>query len=120
LKTCEDQLLADFGVDIAAQAAVATPPKQMSTMVKLFSNDDYPVAASRGRAQGAVSGRFRVTPDGAVTDCVVVISSGNPALDRETCAIWSSRGRFKPATAKDGRPISSAQIFTVNWSLPPR
>lgn len=120
LRKCEDELLVQFGVDMAAQAAVATPPEQISTMEKLFSNDDYPTAAARARAQGTVAGRFRVMPDGSVTDCVVVISSGNAELDRDTCAIWSSRGKFKLAKAKDGRPVASAQTFSVNWSMPPR
>ena len=120
LKTCENEMLAKFGVDLAGQQIVATPPEPILTMESLFRSNDYPVGARRAGAEGVVAGRFRVTPDGSVTDCVVISGSGNAELDQGTCAIWLSRAKFKPALSKDGQPVASAQIFSLHWSLPYR
>lgn len=116
LNKCQDVVLAAFGVDMTTQAAVATLPEPVNK--RILSADTYPIAALRAGAEGTVGGRFQVSSTGSVTDCVVALSSGNAALDQRSCAIWLSRGRFKPALDKAGHPIASAQIFSMEWRLP--
>jgi TonB family protein len=115
LKSCENGMLIRLGVDMAAQAFVATLPEALPD--KTSYSDDYPAEAARVRAQGIATGRFIVSADGVVRDCVVVSSSGNPALDQRSCVVVA-RSRFKPGLDKVGRPVASAQVFAVNWILP--
>jgi len=117
LKACKRALLSKFSVNLTEQAFVATPPKSLSDEASWFSADDYPPDLWREGVQGTVAGRFRVMKDGSATDCVVVFSSGNAALDRRTCALVLNRARYSPALSKEGRPVPSAQIFSAHWSL---
>lgn len=53
---------------------------------------------------GPVLVTFQVQLNGRVTGCRIYQSSGNPAIDRETCRLAEARLRFRPATDSEGRP----------------
>jgi protein TonB len=54
---------------------------------------------------------FNVQVDGRATDCSVYQSVGNPAIDAETCALVTSRLRFRPATDRSGKPIVARYAY---------
>ena len=101
-----------------AAAADATPPPPTAWPFRLFSDDDYPAAALRGREQGRVVYRVTIGPDGRVSGCDVRISSGSRALDAATCRIVRSRARFTVARDGAGRPVPDTRDGDVLWLLP--
>ena len=69
---------------------------------------DYPDSVQRAWPRGgAVFVAIRVHPDGHASDCRVDRSIGIPAIDAWTCTLLVERGRFKPATDGNGKPITS-------------
>lgn len=63
----------------------------------------------------AVEMRFFVEPDGRVTRCRVVESSGWPELDRNACAGMERRVRYHPARDPEGRAVRSSVISRQEW-----
>lgn len=78
-------------------------------------NADYPRAAGDAGAQGAVTARFTVEPDGRVTGCTIVRSSGNPDLDATTCRLIEARFRYDPARDADGQPVADVMGWNQDW-----
>lgn len=66
---------------------------------------DYPPGAIRAWPRNArVYVQVRVQVDGRATDCKVNRSSGNPAIDADTCRLVEAKVRFNPARDEKGRP----------------
>lgn len=118
LKTCEAKLLIEWGIDPAAVAAVATPPRGAPDIGEWVRVVDYPTAALRRRSQGASVILWRVGSDGKVGGCRTVKSAGDAELDAAACAAISKRARYAPALDKEGRPIVSWVARTVTWRMP--
>jgi len=67
---------------------------------------DYPPGAARAWPRdGRVFVAVRVQLDGRATDCKVNRSSGNPAIDADTCRLVEAKVRFTPARDRLGRPF---------------
>jgi TonB family protein len=75
-----------------------------------ISDADYPASAIRAGAQGTTRVRLQVGPDGRVTGCSVVGTSGNAALDSTTCSVMQRRFRFSP--------VAGTVEQTMVWRLP--
>lgn len=84
-----------------------------------FSVDDYPLRERRSGAQAQVGFALVIGPDGRVSRCTVNASSGSRRLDRETCRILVQRARYWPARNALGAPVSSQDIGTISWPVPP-
>jgi len=84
-----------------------------------FSVDDYPLRERRSGAEAQVGFTVVVGPDGRVSGCTVTASSGSRRLDRETCRILVQRARYWPARNALGAPVSSQDIGTISWPMPP-
>jgi periplasmic protein TonB len=80
--------------------------------------EDYPAAAIRANEQGAVGFRYVVGPDGRVTSCEIVESSGSASLDATTCSLAQRRFRFYPAQDDKGAPTSETRTQRIRYSLP--
>ena len=105
------------------RGAVPAGPAQLRATARAplqsyLSSDDYPASALAGRDEGQPQFRLAVGPDGRVTGCVVLVSSGSPALDNATCRIMRSRARFSPARDAGGRPVADEYFGAVAWRLP--
>jgi protein TonB len=110
---------------IAAQAPVETAPEPAPPTVRAraelsftISDDDYPPAALAARAQGWVGFRLAISPEGRVTDCTIVASSGSAALDAQTCRLYQSRASFRPARDAVGRATGDVITGRIHWQLP--
>ena len=82
------------------------PPSrpQVVEATKLTSRD-YPPGALRAWPRGGrVFVAVRVQLDGRATDCKINRSSGNPAIDADTCRLVMAKVRFIPARNERGRP----------------
>lgn len=115
LKECEADLLASWGYSRAAQAAVAKQAE--GTLRGLIRSDDYPGSLIDRDIQGTVGFRIRIEPDGSISDCAIIESSGAPDLDKHTCNLAKKRARYLPATGHDGKPLWSFTFGRVTWRI---
>ena len=83
----------------------------------VFNN--YPPRALKAGEQGMVGFLITLDRDGEPTECKVTHTSGHPLLDRETCALISNFGVFKPVRDANGNlvRVARSQGF-VNWQIP--
>ncbi|MFD2579718.1 TonB family protein [Novosphingobium colocasiae] len=70
----------------------------------------------RKRRQGDVlTLRYRIGVDGTVSGCTILSSSGDPALDAQTCALISERFRFRPARDVQGNAVAFTMTEIHGW-----
>jgi TonB family protein len=118
LSDCEKDLLARWGMDLAIINSIQAYPEARGGVHSFFRTDDYPSAAIRNEEQGTAGVRFWVSEEGRVRDCKVVESSGSAALDAQTCAMISKRGRYEPARTKTGDVVESISYARIRWEMP--
>jgi protein TonB len=94
------------------------PARAKANLGRYVSDADYPSDAIRREEQGATRFRLAVGPDGRVTDCTVIGSSGSAALDLATCRLMKSRARFAPAHDSSGNAVADAVSSSITWRLP--
>jgi hypothetical protein len=78
---------------LASSPAFAEAPPQVLRMLPV----DYPAGVAPGPAARLTRVRYDLAADGAVSDCRIRRSSGEPRLDAESCAILTGRARLRPA-----------------------
>ena len=81
----------------------------------LSKNITYPVIAQENGIQGRVIVRFAVDCDGSITD-VKVMTSVNPALDKEAVRVVKSMPRWKPGK-QNGKTVKVRSTVPVTFSL---
>ena len=98
-------------------APLRTSARPAMPLQSLINIADYPPSALREREQGRPGFRLTVGPDGRVTGCVILVSSGSPALDSTTCRVLRSRARFTPAVDSTGRPVEDLYWGEIAWRI---
>lgn len=93
------------------------PPTPARVISGSLSDADYPAAAIRAEAEGTTTIRLQISPQGLVTGCEIVGSSGNASLDTTACQVFTTRFRFQPAT-RNGVPAPSSYTQSIVWQLP--
>lgn len=68
-----------------------------------------------GRYVGWVAVRLEITPQGRVSNCSLVESSGRSDMDSATCRIALRRMIFRPARDLQGRAIADVTFYRVHW-----
>jgi TonB family protein len=110
LKKCGTDLLRSWGVDPGALIQPA------STVVPAFFQvDDYPIDAIRAHQQGVVVFALKINAAGRPQNCTIITSSGASPLDKTTCSVLMTRGRFQ---AEPNGPSDRYLVSHVNWMLP--
>jgi TonB family protein len=118
LRTCNQDLLRAFGVDPALDALLKRRPQPIGgNVAQWVTNNDYPDDALRRGASGTTVVRLRIGTEGRVRECVVVATSGDSSIDRQSCAILQRRGRFEPALAADGSSVEASLITSLRWAV---
>lgn len=67
--------------------------------------------------EGFVAVRFTIRPDGRVTGCQILKSSGSAELDGMTCRLIEHRFRYRPARDGHGRPIAEVATTSFTWGI---
>jgi TonB family protein len=114
---CEDQLVRSWGFDpdaLRKQTARATP---ITSPQSWIGYRDYPDAALRTGARGAVRLRYRVAKTGLPQECTILQGSGSALLDKTACDLIMKRARFHPALGPGGEPEDGLRSETVIWLL---
>jgi TonB family protein len=94
------------------------PRRAVVDLSWVISNDDYPAAAIRAEEEGLVRIRVGIGPDGRVSDCAVIGSSGSRALDAASCRHVRVRGRFAPALDGEGNAVADTVFASILWRIP--
>lgn len=79
---------------------------------------DYPAAELRRGIEGTARFELTIGPDGRVSSCRIVASSGSAGLDRATCENVTRRARFRPATDETGGKTTGTYGNAVSWVIP--
>jgi protein TonB len=97
----------------------ATSPEPARGDVRsAFSTDDYPPDAEAAGAQGTAQAQLTISPDGRVSSCNLVRSTGNSSLDRATCSVLR-RVKFTPSKDANGNAtVGSYSTPPITWQLP--
>lgn len=114
---CQDRLVRSWGYDPDALRALSAKAEPISPE-RWITDSDYPASALASRESGSVRVRYAVDAEGKPKDCAVIMSSGWSDLDRTTCALLMSRGRFRPAKDAEGNPALSLRTDAVSWIIP--
>ncbi|MXO76113.1 TonB family protein [Altererythrobacter aerius] len=100
------------GVGGDGTGGIAIPARRLSGALQ---DRDYPRSLADRGASGTVRIGFRVRTDGRVDRCTIAQSSGHVELDSLTCALFTQRFRFAPATNADGQPVESTLQTSFTW-----
>lgn len=111
-RDCIDQRLPARGVDPKAYDALQVPPTDIEHDAFL-SSDDYPPALLEAGWIGDSIIRVNVDATGKVTDCAVLVSSGQKSADDVSCLRSMQRGRYNPAIGADGKPTAAPRVRDV-------
>ena len=77
---------------------------------------EYRRFASGGISSGSVAISIRVNPDGSVSNCRIIRSSGSSYADSLMCQLTQQYVRFSPALDPSGRPIAQDVTWVPNWA----
>jgi periplasmic protein TonB len=89
-----------------------TPARKLTKI----PNREYRRFAATGVPSGSVAINIRVNPDGTVSNCRVVRSSGSPYADSLMCQLTLQYVRFSPARDPYGRPVAQDVTWVPNWA----
>lgn len=92
----------------------ASEPVARTPLQNFITLDDFPAGVERSAAR-AVGFTLTIGPDGRVTGCRIIASSGSAALDNTTCRLLRSRSRFTPASNPRGTPVSGEVKAVIDW-----
>ena len=95
----------------------AEDARARANLASYVSDGDYPAEAMRLNQQGTVGFELDISPEGLVTHCHVVSSSGSELLDLTTCQIMLLRARFDPARDEAGNPVPDRTFARITWRL---
>ncbi len=96
------------------------PPRPTVPPNRWIGENDYLPIAVRNGTEGTVPVRLTVDPQGFVSACRVIGTSGSALLDAYTCDLLPERARFSPALDRDGNPTVGYWSTRVIWKMPIR
>ena len=117
LRTCEDGLLARWGVDPKAHWALASRPRPIDKLYKFFDPSDYPSVGIRRGVQSNVVAKLDVGPDGRVQSCSSPGKHDFVEFVRAACDKLKEKARFHPAIRADGKPTAAPFVVVIRWVL---
>jgi len=102
---------------LAATSLVGFAPPTPVNQADWLTGVEYPAEAIFAEASGLTQADIFVDKSGRPKACYVVVSSGAPAIDGQTCAAAMHRGKFNVAKDAAGEPIAGIYRFAVAWML---
>jgi TonB family protein len=102
---------------LAAASELDFVPPTPLNQADWLTGVEYPDVAVFAEASGLTQADIFVDKIGRPKACYVVVSSGAPDLDGQTCAAAMHRGKFNAAKDEAGAPIAGIYRFGVTWIL---
>jgi TonB family protein len=94
------------------------PRRATVNLPSFFSDEDYPAGPLRAEEEGRALLRLEVRPDGRVSECVLIGSTGSKGLDAASCRLIRARARFVPALDDKGVAVADTAYASILWRLP--
>ncbi|WP_162225084.1 TonB family protein [Erythrobacter sp. SG61-1L] len=98
----------------AAERVPFAPSKPLNSG-KWFLARDLIDPVFKGRLHGLVGYVFHVSPEGKVTHCTVLQSSGDDRIDAKICDLVVQRAKFRPAGNPEGQPVQGTYSTRLYW-----
>ena len=98
-----------------ARERVAASPSANRDPSSWITSDDYPPEALRNDDEGTVTITWVADPDGRITECRTLASSGHASLDHAACAAVLRRGRYAAVPADRGPRVFTRRVV---WRIP--
>ncbi|QDH35975.1 energy transducer TonB [Porphyrobacter sp. YT40] len=109
--------IALLGLGLAAPALAGSDPVPRAP--EQWVSSYWPQCPYHGcGGEGTVRFAVTVSPQGRVTACTILETSGDPRLDRESCEFLTRRARFEPARDDDGKPVEGRWESRIAWKIP--
>lgn len=86
-------------------------------LVRNLTRGDYRMIAGGRLPRGRAMVSLRIEPNGQPTNCRIVRSSGDSAVDAGLCPLITNRLYFRPALDASGRPIAYQLQYVATWDL---
>jgi protein TonB len=100
----------------AIQEKPMFPGGDAALLKYIAENVKYPVVAQENGIEGKVHIKFVVTKTGAVGDCIILRSGGDPLLDEEALRVVRSLPTWTPGK-NNGNPVSVWYIVPIVFKL---
>lgn len=84
-------------------------------LIRNLRHRDYRTISATQMRNGAVDTHLVISSSGSVTQCLVIKSSGDRAVDSMVCNLIKSGVRFSPARDASGRPIEFNTQYLAQW-----
>lgn len=107
------------GPGYGSGAGMRQPPELPRQIKGKLHFSDLPPELRQRRAGDVLTLRYRIGTNGAVSGCTVIASSGDPALDAQTCALITQRFRFRPARDANGDAVPFTMTEIHGWDNAP-
>ena len=118
LRTCTDELLTHWGIDVARHKMRSQPARPVGSPGRWLNNNDYPSEMKERLQNGLVHFRLTVGEDGKPLGCHIQQSTNPEGFDNTVCRALMRRAEFEPARDKEGKPLVSYYINTVRFMIP--
>ena len=118
MRTCLDDLYLQWGIDVEAHRTLSRPaiPLDYARIVREIQ-ETYPTSMLMGGNQGSLRVRLDVAADGKPTGCHMQVQYNRDAFERVACEKLMRYAQFAPALDKDGRPIASFYLVTIQYTI---
>lgn len=93
-------------------AETSVQPSDPATWI---TSDDYPPSALRANEEGTVTITWVATPDGRISDCKTLQTSGHASLDSAACSAIERRGRYVAVPVAQGMRVFTRRVV---WKIP--
>ena len=117
LDSCSADLLSRWGYPKESQSGVASFARPKKAMSKYASPNDYPNSALSTGVEGDAHALVDVDVEGRASNCRIIRSSGNRAIDTATCTIVTKRARYEPARNAKGEAVTSPYYLVFRWAI---
>lgn len=118
LRTCLDNLKRRAGFDPVVQRSLSQKVVGFDQMNwARRAQGELPSEILRSRGSGYALLRVLVGSDGKVTACTSLRSSGAATFPKYACDTALKYARFKPAVDAHGKPVASATITKLTYSV---
>jgi periplasmic protein TonB len=84
-------------------------------LVGRIPNSEYRRISAGRIPQGSATISFRVNPDGRISGCRILRTSGDPFVDSMVCDAATRWLMFDPARDPSGRPVSQDITYSPSW-----
>ncbi len=115
IDACVADLQIFWNIAPDARAKLTSRADPHTSLVGIFSSDDYPGVALQKQEEGAVEIVLLIDEKGGIAECVVTRTSSVAALDAQVCSIIAKRAKFSPAIGADQKPTKDSYSQRIVW-----